>query len=179
MKTKLFFVCQRKSGELYMEKERCRTTTIAADKYRSYRLFFILDPFCFGFFSGVCVLALSHWHSFSYCCIWPECYFFRMFLLQLCSFVAIIHIRLPLSIASPCFGLVCIKSVFLFAGLSFHHLTLSSAPVGFQLYSFLFVICHVFFGYYSVTTVEWKKKTHQHSQTENNERRLWTILQCE
>lgn len=43
-------MCQRKSGELYMEKERCRTTTIAADKYRSYRLFFILDPFCFGFF---------------------------------------------------------------------------------------------------------------------------------
>lgn len=131
MKTKLFFVCHRKSWK----KKNRRTTTIAADKYRSYGSFFFI----------LCC-------SFSYCCIWPRIYtdtFFSLFpFLWLCSFVAITHIRLPL------FSLLTIKIVIFFFSFSFLFQVLR-----------LCLVCVSSAMYFSdIIQTTTKKKTHQHFQ---------------
>lgn len=91
MKTKLFFVCQRKRNEYSARnKNRCRYTTIAADKYRLFHFFvnFIsLFYVCVSVIAIVLVIAAFGLDYYFLCvclCV----------LLQLCPFVAIIHIRL-------------------------------------------------------------------------------------
>lgn len=141
MKTKLFFVCQRKRYKYStrQKKNRCRYTTIAADKYR---LFHFLCEFhlvilcvCESWPSVIAIVLVIAAFGLDYYFV---CVCICVFvLLQLCSFVAIIHIRLPSPLAEFRLHWKCSLCL---AGLSFYYRTLSLSSVFTVL---LLSVCHL------------------------------------